>query len=419
MMSCTGNSWLKTPSMDRIAEKGLRFTKCYTTNPVCVPARYSLMTGKMPSAIGMKYNSLVGVDPWSEEERKEALGAVLKNSGYSCWYGGKVHLPWDVQPEALGYTVYADGPSGEREDLGPKTAQIIRDEHRAPWFITASFINPHDICHHAINELGSSELSRKIRANNAIETAAVNKALSSFDEKTCPPLAENHLPQEDEPEAIQWLIENRPFRKAARELWGERDWKRHRWVYHRLTESVDADIAPIIQALDETGGWDNTIVMFTSDHGDHDGSHKLEHKTALYREAAEVPFIIADPRGRTHETEATPVSNGLDIYATICDYAGVPLPSKRDGCSLKNLLRQGEDLQREEVPIECEVGSAIVNRDYFYARYDFGVYREQLYNLKDDPFQTRNHAGDPGQREMLLKLRKVHRRVHKGLISNS
>jgi arylsulfatase A-like enzyme len=411
MMSCAGNTYLKTPSMDAIAERGVRFTRAYATNPVCVPSRYSLMTGKMPSAIGMKSNTRLGVDPWSQTEIDESLGNVLTNAGYTCHYGGKVHLPLNMNPDQLGYSVFADGDSGEREELGPKTAEILRGDHEKPWFITASFINPHDICHHAINEHGTSKLSRILQEKCVIESENVAKAVSSFDPERCPPLPENHQPQENEPEAVRRLVESRPFRQAIRDKWTETDWRKHRWAYLRLTESVDTDIAPIIEALDETGAWDNTVVIFTSDHGDHDSAHKLEHKTVLYREAAEIPFIVADPSGRKNEVEKTVVSNGLDIYTTLCDYAGIDPPSTRDGISLRNLITSGEKPTRDAVPLECELGTGIATGDHIYALYDFGADREQLYDIEKDPGQTRNHAEDPENQELLLKLRKKHRKI--------
>ncbi len=91
MMSCTGNPHVKTPALDALASRGIRFDLAYATNPVCVPSRFSLQTGRMPSAIGMRENQTKLPVPM--EMRVESLGPLLRRAGYRCVYGGKDHLP--------------------------------------------------------------------------------------------------------------------------------------------------------------------------------------------------------------------------------------------------------------------------------------------------------------------------------------
>jgi len=104
MLSCTGNQWLKTPALDRLAASGIRFERAYACNPVCVPNRFSLQTGLMPSAIGMRHNGDSGSAAVTERMVEHSLGRLFKKAGYETVYGGKVHLPRKMKGvENLGY----------------------------------------------------------------------------------------------------------------------------------------------------------------------------------------------------------------------------------------------------------------------------------------------------------------------------
>jgi len=126
MMSCAGNEWLKTPAMDYIATNGIRFTRAYTTNPVCAPARISLMTGRFPGVFkdnnGNQVRENAGavrVPEVSNEVLQTTLPAFLKKAGYDLIYGGKEHLPKPLRPVNLGFT---DITNNERDELAQKAA---------------------------------------------------------------------------------------------------------------------------------------------------------------------------------------------------------------------------------------------------------------------------------------------------------
>jgi choline-sulfatase len=241
---------------------------------------------------------------------------------------------------------------------------------------------------------------------NVAEAARMPAGMAEEDffAERCPPLPANHEPQEDEPEAIGVMIGRSKFKQDARDQWGERGWRRHRWAYCRLTESVDRQMAVVLAALRETGLESNTVVLFTSDHGDHDGAHQLEHKTALYEEAVRIPFLLCDPDtpGRGTVDREHLVCNGLDLFPTVCDYAGAKVPPGLRGVSLRPLAAGTTPTAwRGHLLIESEYGYGIRTRDFLYALYDRGRNREQLYDLRTDPGQTRNFAADPACAEIL------------------
>ena len=113
-----------------------------------------------------------------------------------------------------------------------------------------------------------------------------------FYAKVCPPLPANYAIPAGEPESIL-AADMRPFRINTRNSWSDDQWRMHRWAYARLTELVDSQIGVVLKALRETGLLHHTLVVFTSDHGDMDASHHLEHKSVLYDEATRVPFIVS------------------------------------------------------------------------------------------------------------------------------
>lgn len=412
MMGCAGNRYVRTPAMDSMAASGTRFTRAYAANPVCVPSRFSIFTGRMPSEIKLQSNGPVGVPEISEEIKQTGLGWTLKSGGYSAVYAGKQHLP-KMKAEDLGFDVLT---LDERDELAKVTAEFVSQKHDTPWFLVASFINPHDICYMAIRDHAEGDAQQGIMRRGVTELGELDKALALADgipeeeflDKHCPPLPPNHEPQEGEPEALQALLVQRPFRMNARANWDERRWRMHRWAYARLTERVDGQIRILLEALKSGPSADDTIVIFTSDHGDHDSSHKMEHKTAPYEEAAGIPLIICQPgatAGAVNDTDL--VSNGLDLYPTVCDYAGIEVPPHIEGVSLRPLV-EGRQLEspRQAIRIETEIGNAIVTERYKYLKCFKGEGAEQLFDREHDPHEKRNAADDPEQKDAVALCRR-------------
>ncbi len=410
MLSCAGNSFLKTPAMDRLANEGIRFERAYCSNPVCLPSRFSWFTGRMPSELDIWDNKNPHIDQVPDYILENCAATLLKNVGYEVAYGGKVHLPGNMSPESMGCENISDD---KRDDLADLSADWIkqRSGQEQPFFLSICLVNPHDICFMAMrdyvrrekpNDADLNKNERWLLSDDSIEMEELNKALEipagmsedDFFNKYCPPLPSNHQPQEDEPEALSAHVAETGFRNNAREHWDERTWRLHRWAYCRLTERVDRQVQTVIDAIDGAGLTDNTMVIFTSDHGDHDASHKLDQKTILYEEAARIPLTIRWPQainaGQVNSSHA--VSNGLDVLPTLCDAAGIPRPNDLKGRSLLPLAQHNEaPFQREFVPIECKLARGVVNARYKYMRYNDGESAEQLMDLQVDPHETRNH----------------------------
>lgn len=410
-MSCAGNPWVKTPAMDRIAAAGIRFERAYCTNPVCVPSRFSLFTGRMPSVIQLRENAHKHLEK-PEAMLRQGIGWKLKEAGYDTFYGGKEHFP-NFRAADLGFDYRCEN---ERDELADACTEWLGQPRERPFFMVASFINPHDICLMGINESRQTEQERWLSEHMKLECEMVQQALQrpegvsedEFFETYCPPLPDNFGIQENEPEALTHLIDERPFRRMEREQWSEKRWREHRWAYAKLTEKADGQIGRVLDALEENGLRENTLVIFTSDHGDHDASHHLEHKTYFYEEAARIPFLVSMPgvvpEGVVDREHL--ISNGLDLVPTWCDYCGLEAPEGLEGKSLRPLLESGDDSDcRDTLKMENQIGYAVIHSSYKYVLCDEGENREQLYDLGKDPGETRNYAVDPSCADALAMMR--------------
>jgi choline-sulfatase len=345
MMSCAGNTDLKTPAMDSLAKTGARFERAYSANPVCVPSRVAMLTGHFPSRFGMQSNAELGTTKIPEPVLQHALGSLFRSAGYRTVYGGKTHVPGKI--DQYGFEVLT---GDQRQGLADSCVEFLKQKHDRPFLLVASFINPHDICYMAINdfELASGGKRAKGKATRSLgkkeqsaapHQLALAEALQpppgvsqeDFLANHLPPLPANLEPPKGEPEVLAAASHAAGFRAHAFANWGEQQWRLHRWAYCRLTERVDRELGQVLQTLRETGLENNTLVVLSSDHGDHDGAHRLEHKSTFYEEAARVPFIVSlkgvTKPGLVDRTHV--VSSGLDLIPTLCDFAGITVPPDR------------------------------------------------------------------------------------------
>ena len=414
MMSCTGNKFVNTPAMDSLAATGTRFERAYATNPVCVPSRVSVVTGQMPSHFGMRSNA-EGRNQVPPAAIEQAMGWVLRNAGYKTVFGGKTHWMRGMSPKSLGFD---DLTRDQREGLAEACVEFLEAEHDQPFLLVASFINPHDICYMAIDDYTRSAGQKVMYPKSRVERERLAVALEmpegvsreEFFQRLCPPLPDNYEVPALEPQCItECYLGARTFRKYARNTWSDQRWREHRWAYCRLTEMVDAQIAQVLDALRSAGLEEETVVVFTSDHGDHDAAHRLEHKSILYEEAARVPLIVSQ-KGVTKPgvvDDAHPVSVGLDLIPTFCDYAGIDPPEGFLGRSVRPLA-EGRPVEawRDQVVVESRAGRMIRTDRFKYVVYESGAHREQLIDLAEDPGEMANLAEDPKYRDVLDQHRK-------------
>lgn len=414
MMSCAGNRWLKTPALDRLAARGVRFERAYCTNPVCRPSRLSMVTGHMPSRFGM-FSNKEPAQRVSQAAMRQCIGWIFRNAGYETAFGGKTHWPKGMTPEALGFT---DLTRDERDQLAEACVRFLEARRDKPFLLVASFINPHDICYMAIDDFVRATQAPPMYPQSVVERQQLALAMrlppgvprEEFFRHHAPPLPDNFEVPEQEPECVTTAyLGPAPFRAYARREWSAEQWRLHRWAYCRLTEMVDAQIGRVLAALQQQGLEERTVVVFSSDHGDLDSAHRLEHKSVLYEEAARVPFIVSyrgvTPAGLVDRRHL--VSAGLDLLPTLCDFAGVPPPPDLPGRSVRTLAEgHSPDAWREDLVVESSDGRAIRTDRFKYTVYRSGKHREQLIDLQADPGEMKNLAENPAYRGVLQEHRR-------------
>lgn len=273
----------------------------------------------------------------------------------------------------------------------------VKDSEK-PFFLVASFDNPHNISEWARNQ--------PLPYGN-VERAALENT---------PPLPANFEQNSSFPEALR-IEQDASKRIYPTKNYTEEDWRQYRHAYYSLVEKVDAEIGKILSSVKDLGLEENTLIIFTSDHGDGNGSHKWNQKTALFEESVRVPFI-ASFKGEimpVEEAKNTLVSNGLDLYPTILDYAGITIPSELNGKSLKPIFEQKKDeVERDFVVVETKFagkyafntkGRALVGKKYKYVVYSWGKNREQLFDLENDSQEMNNLVSSEAHASILNKKR--------------
>lgn len=399
-MSCAGNRWVNTPHMDALARSGVRFLNSYCAAPICGPSRGSIVTGLPPHKSGVIYNG----DPLSKDI--PTIGSVLRESGYYTAWIGKWHLPqsflreatdaWGFHHRPLTKEVSMVAVGDQTDFLTAMDAEFFlrwqAGKQPKPWFLGVSLHNPHDICYHVME-----------------------KGLEYANKDTFPPLPSNFEADPNEPEALKLRRQNTTYGHELAETkdWDESRWREYLHTYSHMVTQVDRAVGEVLHALEE-GGWKgNTLVIFTSDHGEGVAAHRWATKLSLYEESAAVPLILSYP-GHIKPGVSTALASGLDLMPTISDYAGAK-PPELPGISLRPALSGTEDDADRFVVCELAAdkdrpeiqGRMVRTKRYKYCAYAPGDRPEQLFDLQADNGETKNLAADPHHAETLRHCRRL------------
>ena len=396
VMTQRGYEYVETPGIDRIADEGVTFTRAYTTYPVCTAYRASLMTGSMPSQVP---------DP----TKVPSIGQTMADAGYHTVYHGK----WHVGNTRIGrvadwhgFEVY----DGRQNDTTTRERVVgfLREDHDKPFFLVTSFMNPHDTCELA-------RLMSGIEDDWKDQPIDIDPPLENT-----PPLPANFGIPENEAEGVSVRRGSEPgdsmFRKHPTKYWTEDQWRQYMWGYDRLLEMVDEHIDQVMDELEKQDLLDNTVIIYTSDHGDGHAAHQWNQKMTFYEESINVPFIISW-KGKTRAgviDEETLSSTGLDIFSTILSFAGVPLPGNLHGVDMTPAVLA--DANKQSLPERSYVvseinqlggikGRMVVTQDYKYILFDDGANREQLFDRANDPGEMKPVTYQPEYRAQLLAHR--------------
>ena len=375
-LSCAGNEDLGTPNIDRIAANGVIFRNAYCTAPLSGPSRTSLFTGYVPSEVGMPRNK----DHIQDSLTTRTLGNYVSSAGYECAYAGK----WHVHEASI-----PDGKYGFRrihgfddEGLAESAVEFLKERHRKPFFLVASYDNPHNICEFAREQNLPHGNIKPVPYEEWVGLPA-NFARNPYDA-----------------DVIQYE-KSRNYFAYPTASYSADDWRKYRTYYFKLVEKVDAEIGKIIDEIDRQNLWKNTVVIFTSDHGDGVGAHGWNQKSALYEEVVNIPLVISLPgKKNAGQVRDHLVCNGLDLFSSICKWAGFDgLAPGQGGEALQPVLEDASAPGRDHLVVETMFdrgdntrGWCVRTASYKYVIYEKGRHREQLFDMVRDRGEMRNLA---------------------------
>jgi arylsulfatase len=373
---------VRLPWRERLIAEGTEFTRYHTHSSPCSPSRASLVTGRYLPGHGVVDNVIMP-EHTELDVAIPTLGSLLRRAGYRSSYIGKWHLSQSAHPDMEAYG-FADWDGNDRHFMGWAGTGVHFDPiiasnaarwlernagpeaNGSPWFLTVALVNPHDVMWFPVDQPGYEQRHRDevARIRRVLESAAwkEDEALPVYSRdypEVCEELPVNFYDAlHTKPEAHrQWRWDQQHG------LWGyidphdTRSWLRHLDYYVELLRLADDSLGTVLGALDSTGAWEETAVIFTSDHGDMCGSHGLRSKGPfVYDEIMRVPLYVRVPGLTTAGTSTTALATHVDLAATICALAGiatdsVPGPDGRQGL-------QGIDLS----PVLAEPTASV--RDY-------------------------------------------------------
>jgi arylsulfatase A-like enzyme len=345
-------NWLpdgvKLPWRDRLISEGLEFTRYYTHSSPCSPSRASLFTGRYLPGHEVVDN-VIQPEHTELDARIPTLGTLLGSAGYRCSYIGKWHLSQSATPDMAAYG-FSDWEGNDRHFMGwagtgvafdPIIATnaahwISRNARKGasdrPWFLTVALVNPHDVMWFPIDQPGYAE-------SHPAEVASARSLLTQAAWKKDDPLpvySDSYDEVfEDLPDNFSDDLHTKP--EAHRQwrhdqqhgIWGmiepsdTKSWLRHLDYYVELHRHADRSLGTVLGALEDAGAWDETIVIFTSDHGDMCGSHGLRSKGPfVYEEIMRVPLYVRVPGMTTPGSSTSALATHVDLAATISGLAG-------------------------------------------------------------------------------------------------
>lgn len=433
-----GNRYVRTPNLDKLAKEGVIFTSAYTQSPVCTPSRASFLTGCYPSRIHVNRN---GNEYFPENV--PLLPRILADNGYDCGLAGKLHLAgaegrveprvndgyrvfkwshdprpmdfWPLEHHAYQRWLKEEGIDFEKEygvkvdktwefyefipsRLPPSYHQttwcvneairFICQKRKEPWLMSVNIFDPHppfDPPKEYMQRMRVDKMPLPVFREEELDSQL---AFSGVDHQTESPRSPH-----------------------------EYDARRMVAAYYAQIELLDDQIGRLVEKLKETDQWENTIIIFMSDHGDMLGDHGLLFKGCrFYEGAVHVPLIICWPGHFKRGVRSEALVELVDIMPTLLEAANLPVPEYVQGKSLLPLL-EGEKSPGQHRPfVRCEYHDALKKPHHTHAnmifdgRYKLTVYHGlqvgELYDLQEDPHELHNLWNETSAEEIKYELMK-------------
>ncbi|MEQ1825272.1 MAG: sulfatase [Pirellula sp.] len=424
-LGCYGDPIVKTPNIDRLAARGVRFDRAYCSFPLCGPSRNSLLTGLYPNSTGILANSQIFRQTIPEQR---SMPQTFRNAGYFVGRIGKLYH-YNV-PNSIGTNGHDDSASWELE-LNPAGADRLEHHPKITTLTPGQFGGTLSWYASPLSDEHHTDAKQAEDAEWVLERCAKRSdrpfflSVGFFRPHT-PYVAPKdpyfgYYPTDKMP-VVSGVKEDQADIPAA----GLMSYKKEQdqlddnlrrqalQAYYASISFMDAQVGKIINALDTLGLSQNTIIVFTSDHGYHIGEHGLWQKMSLFEESARVPLLVVAPGVTSQGTAAaTPVSH-LDLFPTLAQLCGVTPPENIHGQNMVPILKDPKTVGRGWALTQVTRGGAQNRNRYFgyslrtarwrYTEWDAGREGLELYDHDKDPKEIVNLAKDPAHSKTIAEL---------------
>jgi uncharacterized sulfatase len=415
-LGCYGVTEVRSPNIDRLAAKGVRFDRAYCQWTVCNPSRTSFLTGLRPDATGILENQT----PFRQKLPDVVmLPQLFRQNGYFTAGLGKVihagidpktgkrvffqdEKSWD---DCRNFEATAEGRKGEGRRLTPAegpiawlaaqggdedqpdgqlaaaAVKVLEDNQNKPFFLGVGFHKPHDPFH------------------------APKKY---FDLYPLDQVTLHQPPADRTPDLPAAVAKNHALYKL-----GEKEGRELKRAYHACTSFVDAQVGRVLDALDRLKLWDRTVVVLIGDHGYHLGEHDWWNKATLFEMSARAPLIIWAPGAKGMGKPAKGLAEFVDLYPTLADLCGLTPPKGQElaGVSLRPLLDDPTKPGKSAAFTQRGPGRTVRTDRWRYTEWDEGRRGVELYDHSNDPLEYHNLAQDPKFAERVAELTAL---LHRG-----
>lgn len=444
-----GNDYINTPMLDSLVKEGIAFMNTYTQSPVCTPSRASFLTGKYPASHHVQRN---GNEYFPSSET--LITKILEDEGYYCGLIGKLHLsrsdilerrpqddgyqyfkwshhPTPDYPEGHDYAEWVEskgvdpielyeslsGSVGEGvpADLHQTTwcsemaIDFIREAKDKPWLLSVNPFDPHppfDPSPEYINNYNPEDMPYPLFQESDIEK---QKHFKDIDQQTKNAVNPYISKREND---LEENVDRSEMGFVAPEDYDARQVKAY---YYAMIEQIDHQLGRIINILKETGQYENTIIIFTSDHGELLGDHGLIYKGCRFYEGlTHVPLIISWPGKGLNNVRSDALVELIDLAPTILEAVGLEIPYYMQGQSLLSIIKGEKEASYHKNDVICEYNDAIEGEDhthglmYYDGRYKICIYKGhdigEIYDLLEDPGEFNNLWISDNYKELKTKL---------------
>ncbi|MCG8649298.1 MAG: sulfatase [Pirellulales bacterium] len=413
-LGCYGHPLVKTPHIDRLARRGVRFANAHCQYPLCGPSRASFMTGLYPDQNLVKRNAIYIRE---HVPNVNTMSQMFRDAGYFATRIGKIYhynVPKHVgtgghdDPYSWNRTI---NPRGRDKDDEEKIFSLVPGSFGG----TLSWLAADGTDEEQTDGIAATEAVKVLRqhaqSGDAFYLAvglyrphtpyvAPKKYFDVYPREaikvpTTPPGYLDTLPKPAQRSLTRRKNQNNLQDDLARQAIQ---------AYYASIQFADAQLGRILDALEQTGLAQNTVVLFTSDHGYHMGEHGYYQKTTLFENATHVPLIIAGP-GIAEGQVAQTMAEMVDFYPTLAELAGLQSPAYAAGVSLVPALRDPQEMVRQSALTHYDNGYSIRTPRYRYTEWgEDGTQGNELYDHHDDPAEMVNLANEASHRDTLAKL---------------